>query len=101
MFCNFLALVLKAELEARIAAPGQNIEDVPPDELKRRALRNDFDALAIVAPPKALGVLKKCLHKEVEKRVICTIDKEMTGRPIPHIEAMLDGQTRAEELPTV
>jgi len=71
------------------------------DELKRRALRNDFDALAIVAPPKALGVLKKCLHKEVEERVICTIDKEMTGRPIPDIEAMLDGQTRAEELPTV
>src|SRR3954462_9865980 len=32
------------------------------DELKIRVLRNDFDALAIVAPPKALGVLKKCLH---------------------------------------
>ena len=29
------------------------------DELKARVLRNDFDALAIVAPPKALGVLKK------------------------------------------
>ena len=29
------------------------------EELKRRALRNDFDALAIIAPPKALGVLKK------------------------------------------
>ena len=27
-------------------------------ELKARVLRNDFDALAIVAPPKALGVLK-------------------------------------------
>jgi len=32
------------------------------DELKARALRNDFDALAIVAPPKALGVLKECQH---------------------------------------
>src|SRR6185312_7966954 len=31
------------------------------EELKDRALRNDFDALAIVAPPKALGVLRKCL----------------------------------------
>ena len=38
------------------------------DELKARVLRNDFEALAIVAPPKALGVLKKCLHKEVERR---------------------------------
>ena len=40
------------------------------DELKKRALRNDFDALAIIAPPKALGVLRKELHKEVEKRIV-------------------------------
>ena len=71
------------------------------EELKDRALRNDFDALAIVAPPKALGVLRKCLHKEVEKRVICTVNKEMSGRPIPDIEALLDGHTQPEELPAV
>ena len=70
------------------------------DELKERALRNDFDALAIVAPPKALGVLRKCLHKEVEKRVICTVNKEMSGRPVPDIEALLVGETQAE-LPNV
>lgn len=69
------------------------------DELKSRALRGDFEALAIVAPPKALGVLKKGLHKEVEKRIVCTVNKEMSGRPIPDIEALLDGHTRAEELP--
>jgi protein required for attachment to host cells len=69
------------------------------DELKKRVLRNDFQALAIVAPPKALGVLRKELHKEVEKRVVCTVNKEMSGRPIPDIEALLDGHTRAEELP--
>ena len=71
------------------------------DELKTRVLRNDFEALAIVAPPKALGVLKKCLHKEVERRIICTVNKEMSGRPIPDIEALLDGETQAEELPVV
>ena len=76
------------------------IEDAA-DELKKRALRNDFDALAIVAPPKALGHLRKKLHKEVEKRVVCTVNKEMSGRPIPDIEALLDGETRAEELPSV
>ena len=65
------------------------------DELKARALRNDFDALAIIAPPKALGVLKKCLHKEVEKRLVCTVNKEMSGRPVPEIEALLAG-TRIE-----
>jgi len=66
------------------------------DELCKRALRNDFDALAIVAPPKALGVLKKCLHKEVEKRLVCTVDKEMTGRPVPDIEALLESAGRTE-----
>jgi protein required for attachment to host cells len=70
------------------------------EELKRRVLRNDFEALAIVAPPKALGVLKKSLHKEVEKRVVCTINKEMSGRPVPDIEALLDSATSAAELPT-
>jgi protein required for attachment to host cells len=71
------------------------------DELKARVLRNDFEALAIVAPPKALGVLKKCLHKEVERRVVCTINKEMSGRPIPDIEALLTSETTADELPAV
>jgi protein required for attachment to host cells len=71
------------------------------DELKARVLRNDFDALAIVAPPKSLGVLKKCLHKEVERRIVCTVNKEMSGRPIPDIEALLNGHTRPVELPAV
>jgi protein required for attachment to host cells len=70
------------------------------DELKARALRNDFDALAIIAPPKALGVLKKCLHKEVERRLLCTVNKEMSGRPVPDIEALLESATSAEDLPT-
>jgi protein required for attachment to host cells len=66
------------------------------EELNKRALRNDFDALAIVAPPKALGVLRKCLHKEVEKRVVCTINKEMSDRQVPDIEALLVGETQVE-----
>ena len=76
------------------------IEDAA-DELKTRALHNDFDALAIIAPPKALGVLKKSLHKEVERRLVCTVNKEMSARPIPDIEALLNSQTAAEELPSV
>jgi len=71
------------------------------EELKKRVLRQDFDALAIVAPPKALGVLKKFLHKEVEKRIVCTVDKEMTSRPIPDIEILLNGHTGPVELPAV
>jgi len=62
------------------------------EELKKRALRNDFEALAVIAPPKALGVLRKELHKEVEKRVVLTLNKEMSGRPIPDIEELLVGE---------
>ena len=62
------------------------------DELKKRALRNDFDALAIIAPPKTLGVLRKEIHKEVERRIVQTINKEMTDRPIPDIEDLLVGE---------
>jgi protein required for attachment to host cells len=70
------------------------------EELKRRALRGDFDSLAIIAPPKALGVLKKCLHKEVEKRLAFTINKEMSGRPVPDFEALIVDE-RQTELPDV
>jgi protein required for attachment to host cells len=71
------------------------------EELKKRVLRGDFEALAIIAPPKALGVLKKSLHKEVERRIVCTINKEMSGRSTPDIETLLVGETQAEQLPTV
>jgi protein required for attachment to host cells len=70
------------------------------EELKARALRNDFEALAIVAPPRAMGVLRKSLHKEVERRIVCTVNKEMSGRPIPDIEALLDGETTTK-LPAI
>ena len=62
------------------------------ERLKQRALRNDYEALVIVAPPKALGVLRKELHKEVERRVVATFNKEMTDRPIPDIEDLLVGE---------
>jgi protein required for attachment to host cells len=71
------------------------------DELKKRVLRGDFEALAIIAPPRALGTLRKALHKEVEKRIVCTVNKEMSGRTIPDIEALLDSETSAQDLPAV
>ena len=59
------------------------------EQLKTRALSNDFADLVIVAPPKALGVLRRELHKEVERRILFTCNKEMTDRPIPDIEELL------------
>lgn len=66
-------------------------------ELNKRALANDYDALAIIAPPKALGLLRKKLHKQAEQRVVATINKEMSGRPIPDIEKLIVGETKADE----
>ncbi|MFL6855560.1 MAG: host attachment family protein [Sphingomicrobium sp.] len=66
------------------------------EDVNKRVLHNDFDALAIVAPPKTLGLIRKKLHKEAERRVVCEIPKEMTGRPIPDIEALLVSETGAE-----
>lgn len=67
------------------------------EEVNKRALANDFEALAIIAPPKTLGELRKQLHKEAARRVVVEIDKEMTGRPIPDIEKLIVEQTKAEE----
>jgi protein required for attachment to host cells len=62
------------------------------EEVNRRALTNNFDALVVVVPPKALGQFRKKLHKEAERRLILTVNKEMTDRPIPDIEELLVGE---------
>lgn len=66
------------------------------DEVNKRALQNDFEQLVIIAPPKSLGHIRKKLHKETERRLLCEIPKEMTRRPIPDIEALIVGETQAE-----
>ena len=62
------------------------------DEVNRRALENDFEALAVVIPPRALGEFRKKLHKEAERRIVLTVNKTMTDRPIPDIEELLVGE---------
>lgn len=71
------------------------------DKVNSRALKNDFDKLVIIAPPKALGELRKKLHKETEKRTILEIDKEMTNQPLKEIEELIDGQTQEEGVPEI
>ena len=62
------------------------------DEVNRRVLAGDFEELAIIAPPKTLGEIRKKLHKEAERRIVLTVNKEMTDRPIPDIEELLVGE---------
>ena len=60
--------------------------------LKMRALRNDYESLIIVAPPKTLGELRKHYHKEVEKRLAGEIAKDLTGHPVTEIEKIISAQ---------
>ena len=46
----------------------------------------------MIVPPKALGQFRKKLHKEAERRIVLTVNKEMTDRPIPDIEELLVGE---------
>ena len=62
------------------------------DKLNQRALSGDYESLAIVAPPRTLGELRKHLRKEAEAKLFATFDKEMTDRPIPDIEDLLVGE---------
>ncbi len=59
------------------------------DLLRKRALRNDFEKLVIVAPPRTLGELRKHYHKEVADRLAGELDKDLTGHPVPEIEKAL------------
>ena len=57
--------------------------------LKERALRNEFDSLVVVAPPRTLGELRKHYHKEVEKRIVAELPKDLVNTPVPEIEKIL------------
>lgn len=57
--------------------------------LKKRALRNEYQHLIVVAPPRTLGELRKHYHKEVEKRLSGEIAKDLTGHPVAEIEKII------------
>ncbi|HWH22053.1 MAG TPA: host attachment family protein [Allosphingosinicella sp.] len=71
--------------EARFAAETAEL-------LKKRALKNDFESLIIIAPPRTLGELRKHYHKEVEKRLTGEIAKDLTGHPVEEIEKIIAAQ---------
>lgn len=57
--------------------------------LKERALRNEFESLIIVAPPRTLGELRKHYHKEVSDRLAGELARDLTGHPVAEIEQAL------------
>lgn len=60
--------------------------------LQARALSNDFEALVVVAPPRTLGELRKHYHKEVEKRLVAEVPKDLVNVPVPEIEKILQAE---------
>jgi len=62
------------------------------DMLKEKALANEYEKLIVVAPPKALGELRKHYHKEVESRIAGEVAKDLTNMPVSEIEKVLQAQ---------
>lgn len=63
------------------------------DDINRRALAGEIKGLAVIAPPRTLGHLRKHWRKETQQHILIEIDKEMTDRPTPDIEALLIGHS--------
>jgi protein required for attachment to host cells len=60
--------------------------------LAARALRNDYEALVVVAPAHTLGELRKHYHKEVERRLVAEVPKDLVNVPVAEIEKILQAQ---------
>ncbi|MGF1475776.1 MAG: host attachment protein [Geminicoccaceae bacterium] len=59
------------------------------EELRKAALTGRFDQLFVAAPAKTLGILRDNLHKEVQRRLIADLNKELTNHPLAEVEAII------------
>jgi protein required for attachment to host cells len=59
------------------------------DLLKQGVSRGKYDKIVLVAPPAALGVLRKVLDRQVSGHIIAEIGKDLTNRPVSEIEQAL------------
>lgn len=57
--------------------------------LNKRALANDYEKLIVIAPPTALGEIRKHYHKEVSARLVGEIAKDLANHPVPEIEQII------------
>ena len=59
------------------------------DRLYDWAQAGKFDAVVIVAPPLALGEMRKRFHREVSSRIVAEISKTLTNHSVAEIEKIL------------
>jgi len=60
--------------------------------LEKAVLAKETAHLVIVAPPRALGVLRKAYGQHVKAALTAEIDKDLASHPIPDIEKHLFGE---------
>lgn len=59
------------------------------NRLNRGALRNDYDALVLIADAGTLGEMRPLLHKETQQRLVAEMAKTLTNAPLVDIEKAL------------
>lgn len=62
--------------------------------LDKAVLSKEVAHLVIVAPPRALGVLRKAFSQHVQAAVVAEIDKDLASHPVSDIEQHLFGEPR-------
>jgi len=62
--------------------------------LDKAVLAKEVAHLVIVAPPRALGVLRKAFSPHVQAAVVAEIDKDLASHPVSDIEKHLFGEPR-------
>jgi protein required for attachment to host cells len=60
--------------------------------LDQAVLGKAVSHLVIVAPPRALGVLRKCYSQHVKDAILAEVDKDLASHPVPDIEKHLLGE---------
>ncbi len=58
--------------------------------LNRWALAGKFEALLVIAAPRALGELRKHWHKDLQAKLIGEINKDLAGHTTDEIAAAID-----------
>lgn len=59
------------------------------DKLNAAAESGEMQAVAIVAPPRVLGELRKALSAKAHSKLVGELDKDLTRHPLPEIEKAL------------
>jgi protein required for attachment to host cells len=73
--------------------PGQAIEDGFSagivELLNKGVLDGKIDGVVVIAAPRALGEMRKHYHKALTAKLICEIDKDLTGHSIADVETAI------------